>query len=178
MALKEISLDELQVNPMTMIGGDWWLISAGNEADGYNCMTASWGHMGALWERPENKAHMGLPTIVVYVRPSRYTKEYLDREDTFTLTVLSKGNKKALGYLGSHSGRDSDKVKEAGLTPVFADGTVFYEEAEMVFECKKLYNAPLVEEGFHDQSLITNNYPMKDFHEVYIGEIQKVLVKE
>lgn len=177
MNFKEIKIEELKINPMTMIGGEWWLISAGNLENGYNTMTASWGHLGAIWERPEGKAHKGLPTACVYLRPQRYTKEYLDREEIFTLSVFEKEHKRALGYLGSHSGRNEDKIANASLTPVFDDGTIFYEQAKMVFVCKKIYHAPLQEEGFVDYSLVENNYPKRDFHEMYIGEIIKVLVK-
>ena len=176
--MKEIAIESLQLNPMTLIGGDWWLITAGNEANGYNTMTASWGHMGAVWERPDGKAHMGLPTIAVYVRPSRYTKNFMDKEDTFTLSVLKPGYKKALGYLGSHSGRDGDKICQAGLSPVFSDGTTYIKESKMVFVCKKLYSSQLIEEGFVDKSIVANNYPEKDFHYMYVGEILKVLVDE
>lgn len=176
--MREISIEELQLNPMTMIGGDWWLIAAGNEKDGYNAMTASWGNLGSLWERPGRKAHMGLPTATVYVRPHRYTKEYLDREEVFTLSVFDKNYKKALGYLGSHSGRDGDKIAKAGLTPAFSNETIYFAEAKLVFICRKLYQAPLLESGFVDRTLIENNYPQRDFHEMYVGEIIKVLVAE
>jgi len=176
MIFKEISSDELKFNPMTMIGGTWWLITAGNEKNGYNTMTASWGHLGSLWERPEGKAHMGLPTAIVYVRPQRYTKEFIDREEWFTLSILGSEYKKALGYFGSHSGRDGDKVKDAGLTPIYDGKTTYFEEANMVFVCRKLYHAPMIQEGFIDKTLIKHNYKDKDFHEMYIGEIVKCFV--
>lgn len=176
MNFKRVSIEELEFNPMTMIGGGWWLITAGNEANGFNTMTASWGHLGAIWERPTGKTHMGLPTAFVYVRPQRYTKEYLDREERFTLSIFEPSYKKALAYLGSHSGRDENKIAAAGLTPIFEDETTFYDEAKMVFICKKIYHAPFVEKGFVDKTLIDNNYPDSDFHELYIGEILKVLV--
>lgn len=176
MSLKEISIEELNLNPMTMIGGEWWLITAGNETDGYNTMTASWGHLGAIWERPTGKAHMGLPTAVVYLRPQRYTKEYMDKEEYFTLSVIKSEYRKALGYLGRHSGRDGDKIQGSGLTPVFDGDTTYFEQAKMVFVCKKIYQAPLVEDGFVDKSLVENNYKQKDFHEMYVGEIVKCFV--
>lgn len=178
MRFREVSAENLSLNPMTMIGGGWWLIGAGNEEAGYNAMTASWGHLGAVWERPGGKAHMGLPTAVVYVRPQRYTKELLDREDIFTLSVFGEGYRRVLAYMGTHSGRDGDKITEIGLTPEFVDGTVCFAEAEMVFVCRKLYHAPLLEDGFVDQTLVEHNYPKKDFHEMYVGEIIKVLETE
>lgn len=177
MSFKNIPIEELEFNPMTMIGGGWWLITAGNETNGYNTMTASWGHLGAIWERPEGKAHMGLPTASVYLRPQRYTKEYMDREELFTLSIFDPSYKKALAYLGTHTGRDENKIAKEGLTPVFDNETTFFEEAKMVFICRKIYHAPLVGEGFVDKSLIDNNYKDRDFHEMYIGEILKVLVQ-
>lgn len=178
MSFKEVKIEELNFNPMMMIGGDWWLVTAGNQEDGFNTMTASWGHLGSIWERKGGKAHMGLSTACVYIRPQRYTKEYMDREELFTLCVFDKANKKALGYLGTHSGRDENKVENAGLKPAFQDGTVIYNEAKIVFICKKIYNAPIIEDGFVDKDLIKNNYPKKDFHEMYIGEILKAYIKE
>lgn len=176
--MKEISVQELCFNPMTMIGGEWLLIAAGNEKDGYNAMTASWGHLGAIWQRPGGKAHMGLPTAVVYIRPQRYTKVFVDREEIFTLSFFDVSYKKALAYMGSHSGRDENKIAKAGLTPVFENGSTYFREAKMVLICRKLYHAPLQEDGFVDKSLVVNNYPQKDFHEMYVGEILKVLTQE
>jgi flavin reductase (DIM6/NTAB) family NADH-FMN oxidoreductase RutF len=177
--VKEIFVRELNLNPMTLIGGEWWLIAAGNEKNGYNVMTASWGHLGSIWERPEREpAHMGLPTAVVYLRPQRYTKQIIDREELFTLSIFDKEYKKALAYLGTHSGRDGDKIAKAGLTPVFVDGTICFAEAKMMFVCRKLYHAPLVESGFVDKILVKDNYPDNDFHEMYVGEIIRVLSKE
>lgn len=178
MSLKEIKIEDLNLNPMSMIGNDWWLITAGNNENGFNTMTASWGHLGSLWERPKRKAHMGLPTACVYIRPHRYTKEYMDREDLFTLSVFDEHHKKALGYLGTHSGRDENKIEKTNLTPLFQDDTTMFQEAKMVFVCQKIYHAPILESGFVDQNLIKNNYPLKDFHEMYVGEIIKVYIQE
>ena len=110
MNFKEIPVEALQLNPMTLIAKEWMLITAGNEERGYNTMTASWGHLGSIWGHGG-----GLPTAVAYVRPQRYTKEFVDREEYYTLTFFPAEYKKALGYLGSHSGRDGDKVAAAGL---------------------------------------------------------------
>lgn len=170
--MKEIHFSELQLNPMTMIAGEWMLITAGTEGS-YNTMTASWGHMGSIWGHGG-----GTPTTCVYVRPQRYTKEFMDREQLYTLCVFPPEYKKVLGYLGSHSGRDEDKVAKTGLTPVFADGTTFFAEAKLVLVCRKLYRAPLVEEGFVDKAIVEDNYPNRDFHDLYIGEILKVYVNE
>ncbi len=175
--MKEVSLKDLSLNPMTMVSSDWWLITAGNRERGYNTMTASWGHLGSLWGRPGAGGH-GLPTAIVFIRPQRYTKEFTDREDLFTLSVFPPERHEALAYLGSHSGRDGDKVAAAGLTPVFEDGTTYFSEAKLVFVCRKLYAAPITEEGFTDKEIADCNYPKKDFHTMYVGEIVKVLAEE
>lgn len=173
MKMKEIPVWELQCNPMTLIAREWMLITAGCAERGYNTMTASWGHLGSIWGHGG-----GLPTAVTYIRPQRYTKEFVDREELYTLTFFPGEYRKALGYLGSHSGRDGDKVAAAGLTPVFGEGYTYFEEASLVLVCRKLYRAPLVEEGFLDKSVVEDCYPKRDFHDMYIGEIVKVLVKE
>ena len=174
--MKEIAVQELTLNPTTLIGQEWMLITAGNEENGYNTMTAAWGHLGSIWHMPGQKDPMA--TAVAYVRPQRYTKEFVDREDLFTLTFFDENWKKQLGYLGSVSGRDEDKIKKAGLTPVFEDGTIWFEEAKLVLVCRKLYQQELRPEGFTDQEVLEKNYPKRDMHTMYIGEIQKVLVKE
>lgn len=175
MKFQEIAIRDLQLNPMEMISRGWWLIAAGNESEGYNAMTASWGHLGAIWERPGGAPHAGLPTAIVYLRPSRYTREFLNREELFTISVFEHTYRKALAYLGTHSGRDGNKIQEAGLTPVFESGSICFSEAKITFICRKLYHAPLPESGFVDHGLVEHNYPQRDFHEMYIGEILKVL---
>ncbi|MBQ8610164.1 MAG: flavin reductase [Oscillospiraceae bacterium] len=170
--MKEIDVSAVSINPMTAIAKQWMLITAGTEETGYNTMTASWGHLGSVWGHGG-----GLPTAAVYVRPQRYTKQFVDREPLFTLCFF-EGKKQALAYLGSHSGRDGDKVAAAGLTPAFGEGYTYFEEASLVLVCRKLYRAPLVEEGFLDKAIVEDCYPERDFHDLYIGEIVKVLVKE
>lgn len=170
---KEVDIKTRQVNPIALFGDDWMALTAGNGRDGYNTMTVAWGHIGALWER-ESHSNI-LPTAICYVRPGRYTKKFMDKEPYFTLCHFSD-KKKALGYLGTHSGRDGNKIKTVGFTPVFDGNAVYFAEADAVYFCRKLYQAPLLESGFKDRELIDFNYPQKDFHEMYVGEIIKVLV--
>lgn len=174
--MKELVISEFVRNPFTMTGDDWLLLTAGNEQHGYNTMTVAWAQFGSLWERDSHQNR--LPTAVCYVRPSRYTKEFLDREECFTLSHFPTEFRKALGYLGSHSGRDEDKIKAAGLTPIFANGTTAFAEADEILYCRKLYSAPLLESGFADHGLIDFNYPQRDFHTMYIGEIFKIETQE
>ena len=104
--MKEVSVQELQLNPMTLIAKEWMLVTAGTEERGYNTMTASWGHLGSIWGHGG-----GLPTSVIFVRPQRYTKQFVDREALYTLCFFPQEYKPQLTYLGSHSGRDEDKIK-------------------------------------------------------------------
>ena len=170
--MKEISVKDLSLNPMTMIADTWMLITAGNEKNGYNTMTASWGHLGSIWGH-----NSGLPSAVVYVRPQRYTKQFIDREDYFTLSVMGNQYKKQLAYLGSHSGKEEDKLSAVGFKPLFIDGTTAISGAEMVLVCRKLYAAPVKEEFFTDKTIVEEHYLERDFHTMYIGEITKVLIK-
>lgn len=169
--LKEISIKDLQANPINLISEEWLLITAGTQITGFNTMTACWGHLGAIWGHGK-----GLPTSIVYIRPQRYTKEFVDSKEYYTLSFFDRGYKKALGYLGSHSGRDEDKIKKVGLTPLFDKEYTYFSEAKMVLVCRKLYSSSLIEEGFIDKKIVEDNYPEKDFHEMYIGEIVKILV--
>ena len=171
--MKEIPVSELHLNPMTMIAKEWMLVTAGNAERGYNTMTASWGHLGSIWGHGG-----GLPTAVVYLRPQRYTKEFVDREELFTITVFPEQYRKALGYLGSHSGRDGDKVAAAGLTPIFEGDYTTFAEAKLTLVCRKLYRGTLTADGFVDQSIVSDHYPNADFHDFYVGEIIKALVQD
>ena len=171
--MREIPVQELMLNPMTKIAKEWMLVTAGNAARGYNTMTASWGHLGSIWGHGG-----GMPTSVVFVRPQRYTKEFVDREALYTLAFFPAEYHKALGYLGTHSGRDGDKVAAAGLTPVFGEEYTTFAEASLTLVCRKLYRAPVLEEGFIDKAVVEDCYPARDFHDMYIGEIVKVLVQD
>ena len=173
MALKEITASEMELSTLR-IGGDWMLITAGTAETGFNTMTASWGHLGSIWGHGKDAL-----TSVVYVRPQRYTKEFVDRADTYTVCFFPEEYKKDMSYLGSVSGRDEkDKISKTSLTPLFVDDTTAFAEASLVLVCRKLYHAPLVAEGFVDRSILPQHYAANDLHEMYIGEIVKVLVQE
>lgn len=163
--MKEIDVNELSLEPVAAFRDDWMLLTAGTKERGYNCMTCSWGHIGNIWTGA---------TAICYVRPQRYTKEFIDREGMYTLCFFD-GHKKELAYLGSHSGRDEDKLSKVGLTPIFEDGYTYYAEASLVLVCRKLYSATLREDCFADRSVVEKCYPDRDFHDMYIGEIVRIL---
>lgn len=115
--MKEIDIKELNINPYNLFGSNWALLAAGNSKTNYNTMTIAWGQIGSLWSK---KGKGGtLPIISVYVRPQRYTKVFMDKEEYFSVSFFDDSYKKTLSYLGSHSGKDEDKVSKVGLTPFF-----------------------------------------------------------
>ena len=181
MAFKTISIDNIEINPCLMIGKKWMLITAGTEQS-FNTMTASWGHIGALWGQSVN----GRPTVEVFIRPSRYTDKFVDENDCFSLTFFDEQYKKDLAYLGSHSGRDEDKISKTKLTPVFIDGVPAFKEAKTVIIARKLYKGKIEKNNFIDKSIIKafydnesgHAYNNNSYHNVYIAEILKVLVQE
>lgn len=164
---RAIEPKDLNVNPFTMIGSEWMLITAGT-SEKCNTMTASWGSLGVLWS---------MPAATVYVRPTRYTLGFLDREKYFSLSVFDEKYRGALDYCGSHSGRDGDKIGAAGLTPAFGAEAPYFREAKTVFLCRKLYRQPFQPACFTDDSLDGKNYPNKDYHIMFVGGIEKILVK-
>ncbi len=170
--MKQIDVKDLCFNPMSRIAKEWMLVTAGNETRGYNTMTASWGHLGSLWGHGADYA-----TAVCYVRPQRYTRRFIDREEYYTLCFFD-GKMKELGYLGTKSGRDEDKVAAVGFTPVFEGEYTYFAEASLVLVCRKIYQAPIEEKYFTDRALLEDVYPERDFHDLYIGRVEKVLVRE
>ncbi len=163
----EIAAKELTLQPFSVIDDKWMLVTAGS-SEKLNTMTASWGGLGTLW----NKS-----VAFAFVRPTRYTFEFTEKHDYFTLSFFNDEYRKVLGYCGARSGRDVDKVKETGLTPVFDGGAVYFEEARLVIVCKKIYADFLKPECFLDKD-IELNYPGRDYHKMYIGEVVKVLEKK
>jgi flavin reductase (DIM6/NTAB) family NADH-FMN oxidoreductase RutF len=153
-------------NPFTLVGKEWMLITAGSP-ESFNTMTASWGGLGVLWERK---------VAFCFIRPTRYTYEFVERSDSFTLSFFEERHRKSLSFCGSHSGRDTDKIRETGLTPVKAGGFVYFNEARLVLACKKLYFQDIAPERFID-ARINDLYPQKDYHRMYVGEIVKCLHK-
>lgn len=156
---------EIFDNPFQLIGSDWGLVAAGN-ADGFNMMTVSWGGVGIMWNKP---------VAFTFIRPQRYTFEFLERDSFFTVSFFDEQYRPALSLCGTKSGRNTDKTAEAGLTPVFTeDGVPYFEEARLVFVCKKMYGQFLNEESVLD-SAVLKHYDGDEYHKLYISEIVEVL---
>lgn len=168
--MKEIKPEELNENPFKLIGKDWMLITAEKESK-VNMMTASWGAMGIMW---------GKNAATIYIRNSRYTKEFVDNGDHFSLCVLPAEYRDQMNYCGKISGRDEDKVSKTGLT-VEHDGDVpYFKESKLVLVCRKLYSQELNAESFapNAKGIVDACYSDNDWHVMYIAEIEKILVKD
>lgn len=169
MSLKEIDIKKLEKNPFTMIGDEWMLVTAEKEGT-VNTMTASWGGVGIMW---------GTTVATVYLRPQRYTKEFVDAGEYFTLSFFGGEQKKAMGHLGGVSGREEpDKIEKAGLHIAQIDGQPAFSEASLVLVCKKLYVQEMKQECFVGTEEIEKWYPNKDFHFMYMAEIVKAYAAE
>lgn len=165
--MRSIDPKTLDKNVFSAIGDQWMLITAGT-ADRCNTMTASWGGLGILW---------GAPAATCYIRPQRYTKEFVDREAYFTLAFFGEEYRKALSLCGSKSGREIDKVKECGFTVKTADcGAPYFGEAELVLVCRKRFAQPMDPDNI-PQEIKDMFYPEKDYHTLYIGEIIEALAR-
>ena len=148
-----------------MFNNQWALVTAGDMSRCNTC-TIAWGSLGTIW----GGAGQGRPIVTVYVNPDRYTWEFLKENDTFTVEFFPPEYRKALSYLGSHSGRDGDKIAAAGLTPKMLAGGVTFEEANLTFVCRKLYQGEFRREGLADE---INNGIYRDWHPhwMFVGEI-------
>jgi flavin reductase (DIM6/NTAB) family NADH-FMN oxidoreductase RutF len=159
-----ISFDRLLVKAHHLWARQWLLLTAGDFEQGhYNAMTVGWGSIGTMW---------GRPFAQVVVRPVRYTFGFMERYDTFTLSVFADEHRAALNLLGTKSGRDGDKIAEAGLTPIVSTRVTApgFAEAELILECRKIYWDDMDPSHFLDPR-IEDNYPQKDYHRIYFGQI-------
>lgn len=165
---KEIKPQEISDNPFKAIGIDWMLITAGT-LEKYNMMTASWGGWGVLW-------HKNICFCVV--RPGRYTYSFMEEMDHFTLSYFDKKYKEKLEFCGAKSGRQVDKMSVSGLTPVQGPfGCVYFQEARLAIVCKKIYYQQVDPKNFLEAA-IEENYPNKDYHRMYVGEVLRCFAKE
>ena len=159
-----ISIEKFLITPHDIWAKQWLLLTVGDFEQGhFNTMTVGWGSFGTMWSKPFAQ---------VVVRPTRYSYEFMEQYESFTLCAFPQEHRKALALLGSKSGRDGDKIREAGLTPAAASQVAApaFDEAELVVECRKMYWDDLKPQQFLDPS-IENNYPLKDYHRIYFGEI-------
>ena len=165
---KEIKPEECNDNTFSLIGKEWMLVAAGDKEKA-NAMTASWGGLGIMW---------GQNVAYVVIRPQRYTKGFVDAKERFTLSFLPEQYREALNYMGTASGRDEDKIAKSGLHLTFLEEQPAFEESRMIMVCKKLFAQKMQEESFLRQEIVDQCYPEKDFHTLYIAQIEHVFIKE
>ncbi len=156
-------------NAVKLIGKDWMLITVRDEeGNKVNAMTASWGAVGVLWNKP---------IAICFVRPQRYTYGLAEQSERFSLAFFSEEWRDALKLCGTKSGRDCDKLAMAGLSTAECDGVPVIREARLVLVCRKLYVDDLKEDGFLDRALLSN-YAAKDYHRVYVCEIESAYTRD
>ncbi len=166
--MNKITPQELNKNPFDLIGKQWAMITT-KSADGHvNTMTASWGGVGVLWNKP---------VTYVFLRPQRYTRELMDASETFSACFLPESYRKELQYCGSHTGREVDKLAICGFEATTLDNTPVLAQSEIAITCRKLFRQKFDPESFVDPSIDTANYPNKDYHFFYVGEILGVYQK-
>jgi len=161
-----IELTNLRIQPHDLFDNQWLLLAAGDFTAGdFNAMTIGWGAVGTMWSKP---------FVMVAVRHSRHTFQFMEKYNTFTLSGFPTQYQDALNLLGSKSGRDGDKISESGLTPIASSmvAAPSFAEAELVIECRKVYENDLNPAHFLDES-IYRHYPNRDFHRIYYGWIEK-----
>ena len=157
----------LEFNPFTKLTKDWALVTAGNKQK-YNTMTVSWGGFGVIW---------GKNVAYIFIRESRYTKEFIDNGDFFSVAFFDQKYHTALAYCGGHSGRDEDKFKNAGLNVTFCHSIPLPDEANFVLLCRKMAAVPMTEETFIDKNIMETWYKNNDMHTMYVAEIIEVLAR-
>jgi len=164
---RKISPTQWEDNVFQSIDKDWMLITA-KKGDAVNTMTASWGGVGILWSKP---------VAFVFLRPQRYTREFVDAADTLSLSFFKGEQRKVLTLCGSKSGRDVDKFGATGLTVAYEGKTPYIGEAKVVLTLKKLFRQQLASESFLNAQIEAEFYPDKDYHYMYVAEIENILVK-
>ncbi len=155
---------EFCCRPFELLQQQWLLLTAGeNTPGGYNTMTVAWGGFGILWNKP---------VAQIFVRPTRFTYGFLERFPSFTLCAFPDADHKKLSYCGAHSGKDVDKIKQTGLTPVASQtiGAPGFAEAELILECRKIY-AFDIDPAHTIDNPISEHYPQKDYHRCYFAQI-------
>ncbi len=162
---QKVDPKSLNLNPFSAVGDQWMLITAGT-TERCNTMTASWGGLGVLW---------GAPMATAYIRPQRYTKEFVDEGEYFTLSFFSEDYRPQLNLCGTKSGRDIDKVKECGFTVAAGAGNApYFEQAELVLVCRKRMEMPM-DPAAVPEDVKEKCYPGRDYHTMYWGEIVEAL---
>lgn len=155
------------LNPFEAIGKKWMLITA-KDGERVNTMTASWGGMGVIW---------GEDVVYIFVRQTRYTKEFIDKSDYFSLSFFDDEYRNKLAYLGKVSGRDENKIEKVGFNVIYKGDIPYFDEASTVLLCEKLSRHYISPEGIIKKGIIEKHYTDNDYHDMYIGKIVDIIQK-
>ncbi len=164
---RDLCLRDFKENVIEIISKEYMLITAGNK-EGYNMMTASWGFMGEMW---------GEDSVAVVVRPERYTMDFIESNDYFTLTFFGD-NKDIHKVCGSKSGREVDKTALTGLSPIANENYVYFNEARLALVIKKKYIQPMDKKFLTDETIDEKWYKNGGWHNLIIGSIERIYIKE
>ncbi len=157
----ETDILSIEKNVFKLIEKEWMLITAGS-LQNFNTMTANWGGFGHLWHKN---------VCFIFIRPTRYTYEFTEESNYFTLSFFDEKHRDALNYCGTYSGRDVNKIEKCGFKPFqITNDIISFEEAKLIIACRKIYYQDINPLSFNDSG-IDKNYPKKDYHRMYIGEI-------
>lgn len=164
---KKIRLDDITFDANKMFDKEWAVLVASKKDGSSNCLTISWGSYGELW---------GKPIMIAYVRPERFSHEFIEDSEYFSINFFDENHKKETLYLGTHSGRDEDKVGKVDFHYINEDKCKYFNEANLVFILRKIYSDDFKKENFHDKSIVDKIYGENgQLHTFYIGEIVEVL---
>ena len=169
MKLRAVDPKTLKPEVYQAFGTQYALLTAGDR-DCCNTMTIGWCQLGRLWNQP---------VCTVYVRPERYTYEFTEKHDYFTVSVMPLEAKQTMAFCGSKSGRDVDKIKECGLTLCYGkEDAPFFDEAELVWVCKKIYMQDLEPNGVLEDEKILSFYGENGgWHRMYVGRVEEAYLK-
>lgn len=160
-------IEMLELNPFTKIGKEWALVTSGTKEKA-NTMTVSWGGLGVMW---------GKNVAYIFIRDSRYTKEFIDKSEFLSISFLDSNHKDALSYCGSHSGRAEDKMKNAGLSFGYKHSIPYIDEGDLILLCRKMSATRITEDSFLASEIKDKWYQDGDMHTMYIAEIIDVLAR-
>ena len=166
-SFQDVTIDLMEMNPFEKIGKEWMAVTAGSPKMS-NAMTASWGGLGVMW---------GKNVAYVVIRQSRFTKTFIDKNNQFSLSFLSEKHRRLMKFLGTVSGRNEDKMREAGVAVNFCDGVPFLDLANLVFICRVMSATEVKAEDFIDENIDAQWYEDGDYHTLYIAEITKILAR-
>ena len=169
--MKTIAFNELQQNAAKLIGQQWMLVTAGT-AESFNCMTASWGGLGFLWNRP---------VAFIFVRPNRHTVTFIEQQEKLSLSFMPESYRQDLIFCGRNSGRDVDKLAHTSLKPLtLPSGTPAFADADLILDCRKMFKSTMQQADFLNWAEVSPAFYADDnpLHTLYICEISETLVRE